>query len=201
MLYGWVSQMAVFIIWKLEWMETLFKLTFKREVVTALLEYNCFDYFFQVSFVNTTASILLWILTLFRALNISVNTTHPEILQQSRLKWETKFNWRGHQTFFRKSYWTMKYLALWTPWLQNILPPSYILDVDSPSIHWSKLYQWYTHLGKTFLQLLLLKVCETFLFGQSNKVYSMLWSVRVFFAFLERQNRYWLWEESFVFHM
>ena len=97
MLSGWVSQMVVFIIWKLEWMKTLFKLTFKREVVTALLKYNFFDYFFQVLFVNTTAWMLLWILTLFRALNISVNTTHPEILQQSRFKWETKFNWRSHE--------------------------------------------------------------------------------------------------------
>ena len=57
--------------------------------------------------------------------------------------------------------------------------------------------------GKDFLQLLLLKVCETFLFKQSNKVYSILWSARVFFAFLEkrRPNRYWLWEENLVFHM
>ena len=57
--------------------------------------------------------------------------------------------------------------------------------------------------GKDFLQLLLLKVCETFPFRQSNKVYSILWSARVVFAFPEkrRPNRYWLWEENLVFHM
>ena len=66
------------IIWKLKWLKILFKLTSKREVVTALLEYNCLDYFFQVLFVNVTVWVLLWILTLFSALNISVNTTHIE---------------------------------------------------------------------------------------------------------------------------
>ena len=140
MLFGWVSQMVVFIIWKLEWMKIPFKLTFKREVVTALLEYNSSGYFFQVLFVNIPVWILLWILTLFSALSISVNTNHLEILRQSRLRWETKFNWKGHETFFRKSYWAMKYLALWSPGLKNIFwkiwkkifqPPSYILDVHS----------------------------------------------------------------------
>ena len=60
------------------------------------------------------------------------------------------------------------------------------------SIHRCKLYQWYTHSGKTFLQLLLLKVCKTFLCKQSNKVYDILWSVSVFVAFLEKKkpNRY-----------
>ena len=120
MLVGWVSQMVVFIIWKLEWMKIPFKLTFKREVVKALLEYNYFDYFFQVLFVNILVCILFWVLTLFSALNISVNTTHPEILRQSRLRWETKFNWRGHEMFFWKSHWAMKYLALWSPGLLNI---------------------------------------------------------------------------------
>ena len=120
MLVGWVSEMVVFIIWKLEWMKIPFKLTFKREVVTALLEYNYIDYFFQVLFVNIPVCILFWILTLFSALNISVNTTHPEILRQSRLRWETKFNWWGHEMFFQKCHWVMKYLALWSPELQNI---------------------------------------------------------------------------------
>ena len=120
MLVGWVSQMVVFIIWKLEWMKVPFKLTFKREVVKALLEYNYFDYFFQVLFVNILVCILFWVLTLFSALNISVNTTHPEILRQPRLRWETKFNWRGHEMFFWKSHWAMKYLALWSPGLLNI---------------------------------------------------------------------------------
>ena len=30
------------------------KLTFNREIVTVLLEYNCFDYCFQLLFVNVT---------------------------------------------------------------------------------------------------------------------------------------------------
>ena len=32
----------------------LFRLTSKREVVTALLKYNCYDYYFQVSLLNAT---------------------------------------------------------------------------------------------------------------------------------------------------
>ena len=48
--------MVLFIIWRLEWMKIPFKLTFKREVVTSLLEYNCFNYL--------SIWILLWILTL-----------------------------------------------------------------------------------------------------------------------------------------
>ena len=38
----------------------------------------------------------------------------------------------------------------------------------------SKLYQWYTHLRKNILQLLLLKFCETFLFRHSKKVCSII---------------------------
>ena len=55
--------------------------------------------------------------------------------------------------------------------------------------------------GKYVFAAATLKVCETFLFRQSKKVYSILWSVRVFFAFLEkrRPNRYWLREENLVF--
>ena len=53
-------------------MKILFKLTSKREVVISLLKYNCFDYLFQVLFVNDTVWILLWILTLFSALKISI---------------------------------------------------------------------------------------------------------------------------------
>ena len=39
--------------------------------------------------------------------------------------------------------------------------------------------QWYTHLGNTFLKMLLLKVCETILFRQGRKVcsYTMLFGV------------------------
>ena len=56
---------------------------------------------------------------------------------------------------------------------------------------------------KDFLQLLLSKVCGTFLFRQSKKFYCILWFVRVFFQFLDkrRPNRYWSWEENLIFHM
>ena len=47
---------------KLEWNKVLFKLTFKRDVVTSLSAYNCFRSFLQVLFVNITVRILLWIL-------------------------------------------------------------------------------------------------------------------------------------------
>ena len=75
-------------------MKVLFELTFNREVVAALLEYM-------------TVRILLWILKLLSALNTThnlsvVNTTHPEILRQWRLKLETKINRRGHEIFFEK---------------------------------------------------------------------------------------------------
>ena len=128
--------MVVFIIWKLEWLKVIFKLTSKREVVTALLEYNCFDYLFQVLFVNVTVWISLWILTLFSALNISVNTTHPEIVDSQSLNVKIKLIGRAMKLFW-KSHWSMKYLPLWSPALQNIFwkicktlrPPSYILNV------------------------------------------------------------------------
>ena len=94
--------MVVFIIWKLEWMKVPLKLTFNRDVVTALLEYNCFDCLFKLLFVNITVWVLLWILKLLSALNIAVNTTQPEILRQWGLKWETEINWRGHEVYFEK---------------------------------------------------------------------------------------------------
>ena len=109
----------MFIIWKLEWLK-IFKLTSKMEVVTALLQCNCFDYFFQVLFINVTVWILLKILTHFSVLNIYLNTTHPETLRYSRLKREAKINWKSHEIFFWKSYWAMQYLVLWIPGLQNI---------------------------------------------------------------------------------
>ena len=71
------------------------------------------------------------------------------------------------------------------------------------NIHQSKLYQYYTHWRKDFLQLPLLKVCGSFLFRQSKKTRGIIWSVWVFFAFLEvrRQNKYSLWEANLVFYM
>ena len=82
--------------------ENSFKLIFNREIVTALLEYNCFDYCFQELFVNVIVWILLWILTILSALNIFVNITHPKILQQSNFKWGTEINWSGHEIFLKK---------------------------------------------------------------------------------------------------
>ena len=57
--------------------------------------------------------------------------------------------------------------------------------------------------GKGFFAAATFEGSETFLFRESNKVYCMLWSARVFFAFLEkrRRNRYWLWEDNKVFYM
>ena len=59
-------------------MRFFFKLTLNRKIVTALLEYNCFDCCFQLLFVNVTVWILLWTLTLLCALKISISITHPE---------------------------------------------------------------------------------------------------------------------------
>ena len=39
-----------------------------------------------------------------------------------------------------------------------------------------------------FLELLLLKVCESFQFRQSEKTCNLLWSVLIFFAFLEKER-------------
>ena len=63
-------------------MKILFKLTFKRDAATSLLEHNCFDYFFRVLFVNIFVWILLWILIFFSALSIFVKT--KENTKQSR---------------------------------------------------------------------------------------------------------------------
>ena len=43
-------------------MKILFKITFKTEVVTALLEYNCFDFSFQVLFVIIAVNITTYII-------------------------------------------------------------------------------------------------------------------------------------------
>ena len=74
---------------------------------------------------------------------------------------------------------------------KNIFQLSYGIK----KIHQSKSYPWYTHLGKTFFQLLLFKVFETFLLRWSKKVCSILWSVWA------RPNRYCLWEENSILNM
>ena len=54
---------------------------------------------------------------------------------------------------------------------------------------------------KAFLKRVLLEVCEPFLFRQREKACIILWSVRAFFAFLEKRkpNKYCLGEVNFVF--
>ena len=109
---------------------------------------------------SITFWLILWILTLFSALNISVNTAHPDILRQLRLKWEIKFNWGrgevgegawkgGHENmkfFFSKSLLSHEISSSIAPMLQKVFwkickilrPPNYIPDVhslkDYPSI-------------------------------------------------------------------
>ena len=72
------------------------------------------------------------------------------------------------------------------------------------NVHWTKLHQWYTHLGKNFCQLLLLKVCETFeMFSDRVKKLRLYFGLYFFFAFLEkrRPNRYCLQNENLVFYL
>ena len=98
-----------------------FKITFIREIITALLENNCFDYCFQVLFVNVTGWILLWILKLLSDLNISVNIIHPEIYDSQGLN--EKLNLiGGAMKFFSKRLLGNEIfsLALWSSGLQNI---------------------------------------------------------------------------------
>ena len=65
--------------------KNLFKLTFKREVVTLMLEYSCFDYFFEVLFSNNTVSILLWILTISKYFCFEYfGECYPKIIRQSK---------------------------------------------------------------------------------------------------------------------
>ena len=66
------------------------------------------------------------------------------------------------------------------------------LSNGTKHVHQSKLYLEHAHWRKGFLQLLLLKVCESFLLRQSKKTCSVLWSVWASFAFLQRRrsNKY-----------
>ena len=53
------------------------------------------------------------------------------------------------------------------------------------NIHRSKFYLWHTHWRKGFLESLLSKTCGSFLFRQSEKTSGILWSVWVFYTYLE----------------
>ena len=57
-------------------------------------------------------------------------------------------------------------------------------------------------LENIFFHLLLLKLCESFPFEQSNKSWSVLWSVWVFFALIEQKqsNKYYLREVNLMSH-
>ena len=93
----------MFILWKLEWMKILFKLTFNGEIATALLEYNCFDYYFQVLLVNVSVWIFMWILTLLSTLNNFVKLPTLKYYDSQGLnEWETEINRRDHENFLRK---------------------------------------------------------------------------------------------------
>ena len=59
------------------------------------------------------------------------------------------------------------------------------------NIHRRKLYQQHTHWRKGFLQLVLVKVCGSFLFRQSKKTRGILWSIQAIFAFLEVRKTLW----------
>ena len=83
--------------------------------------------------------ILLWILTLLSALNIYANIAHPEIVRQSRLKWETEIYWRCHEILFEKVtgpqniqlYGPLGYKKLFQKFVKPSRPLSYILNVHS----------------------------------------------------------------------
>ena len=74
-----------------------------------------------------------------------------------------------------------------------------------PAITWNKrkFYQQRTHWRKFFLQLLLLKNCKLIVFRQINKTCSILWSIWVFFALLEKikSYKYCLWEINLIFYV
>ena len=67
----------------------------------------------------------------------------------------------------------------------------------------SKFHQWHTYCRRTFGQLPFLKVCESFGFAQCQRTWSVLWSVRAFFLFIEKRvpNKYLLWEEKLISYM
>ena len=72
----------MFIIWKLEWLKILFKLTSKRKVASALLECKCFDYYFQVLFVNIT----VWILFEYSVLPALISPTCIDLMLTNKLR-------------------------------------------------------------------------------------------------------------------
>ena len=96
--------------------ENPFKLTFNREIAIQLLEYNCFDYWFQVLFVNVAVWILLWILTLLSTLSISVNITYPEYYDGQGLNEKLKLN-GGPMKFFSKKLLDHKIFSPLVLWL------------------------------------------------------------------------------------
>ena len=113
----------MFITWKLKWMKILFKLTFKREVFTTHLEYNCFDYFFQILFVNITVWILLWMLTVTLALLWIFLWISPTLKCYDSQDLKEKLKLMGRvMKFFSKKLLGHEIFSSMVPWatLQNI---------------------------------------------------------------------------------
>ena len=122
--------------WLLGSMKVIFKLTFKREVVTSLLKHNCFHYFYQVLFVIFIVWMLLWILFfllilvlwIFLWILLTVKYYDSQDLNE-------KLKLIGLAIFFFwKSYWAAEYLALWSPRLQNVFFLNFVKPSNTPPL-------------------------------------------------------------------
>ena len=131
--------MLAFIIWKLEWMKILFELTLNIESIIALLEYNCFDYCFQVLFMNVTFEyycecqrflllwIILWILPVLKYYDGQVLNEKLKLIGTVMKFFSKKL--LGHETFtsgpLGYKIFFGKTLRLPSP------PPAYLYNVHS----------------------------------------------------------------------
>ena len=114
--------MLAFIIWKLEWMKILFELTLNIEIIIALLEYNCFDYCFQVLFMNVTFEyycechcflllwIILWILPVLKYYDGQVLNEKLKLIGAVMKFFSKKL--LGHETFTSLVLWATKYFLV-----------------------------------------------------------------------------------------
>ena len=92
---------------------------------------------------------------------------------------------------------------------KNLILTSFKKKLRLPLITWDKKHLskqvtsiTYT-LEKKVFQLLLWRFVSRFDSGKVKKTWSVLWSVRVFFAFTEkrRPNNYYLWKVNLISHM
>ena len=85
------------------------------------------------------------------------------------------------------------YLIEWKPFAKASCTIKYSHSHSYIHIHWRK----------RFLQLVLLKVCKSFLFGQIKTLVEQFDLFEIFFAFLEdgTPKKYSLWETNLVFCM